>query len=117
LDATKWNDNATFSTCGSPASLRIQDQYVVCNSRRKWAAVRRLYHEANSSSGEKLFINYTSGYKRFLFLIPRIPTVASIMNAKIKNFFKTHTSGHFGITAMDFVDAENCNDIIETNFQ
>lgn len=117
IDASGWAHNATFSINNGAARLRIQDQFVVANSRAKWGSSTALLSEARDLNPEALYINFTSGYRPALFRIPKIRRVANAMSAYITQYFSAHPQGRFGIIAMDFADAAKSSLIITTNYQ
>ncbi len=114
IDASEWEDNATFSI-DNAAKLNIQDCYKVGNNNHKWSEITSLYDKAEKSSDNSLYINYTSGYKSILG-VPNITSVSDFMNPHLLSYFKENTSGCFGISVMDFVNEEICTEIISTNF-
>lgn len=116
IDATNWADNTTFTSTTPDATLRVQDQYVVPDNNAKWTGVTNLFNEANASTGNTLYINFTSGYKSLIFGIPSITTVSNNINPRINTYFTTNTYGRYGIIPMDFVDATRAQLIVESNF-
>lgn len=116
IDATNWADNTTFTSSNADATLRVQDQYVVPDNNAKWTGVTNLFSEANASTNNTLFINFTSGYKSLIFGIPSITTVSNNINPRINTYFTTNTYGRYGIIPMDFVDATRAQLIVESNF-
>lgn len=116
IDATNWADNTTFTSTTPDATLRVQDQYVVPDNNAKWTGVANLFSEANASTGNTLYINFTSGYRSLIFGIPSITTVSNNINPRINTFFTTNTFGRYGIVPMDFVDATRAQLIVESNF-
>lgn len=113
IDASSWEENTSFTIEAS--NLKIQDAYKVCDLNLKWQAIEGLYKEASESQGEDLYLNYTSGYEPLLS-IPRIKNVSNVINPKVKQYFKEHTSGHYGVSVMDFIDEEVATEIIATNY-
>jgi len=117
INATAWADNTTFDiNNGADGQIKVQDYYKVTNNDDKWSKVSTLLTEAKNDTGNKLFINFTSGYKPLLFGIPSIPTVSNSINPKVKTFFQTNTQGSYGIMPIDFVNAELSTLIINTNY-
>lgn len=116
IAATSWADNTTFSINTPDANLRVQDQYVVPDNNAKWNRITDLFTEANGSSGNTLYINFTSGYRSLIFGIPSITTVSNNINPRITTYFTSNTSGHYGIIPMDFADAGKAQLIVDTNF-
>ncbi len=74
------------------------------------------FTEANTSTGNTLYINFASGYKSLIFGIPSITTVSNNINPRINTYFTTNTFGRYGIIPMDFVDATRAQLIVEANF-
>jgi 1-phosphatidylinositol phosphodiesterase len=63
IDATSWEDKATF-TISNNAQLRIQDEYDVptlCNIDDKWDEAEALFEEAKPGDPNVWYINWTSG--------------------------------------------------------
>jgi 1-phosphatidylinositol phosphodiesterase len=115
-DSTSSTGNTTFEVNTTNANLKIQDQYKVPNNDGKWNVFTALANEAKTGSANRLYINYSSGYKSGLFGIPSIPTVSNNINPRVTNFFTANTSGRFGIIAMDFAEAGRSGLIVKTNF-
>lgn len=116
LDATPWEDRATFTIEG-PARLRVQDAYEVPDNQAKWMAITSLLTEAGASDSRTLFLNYTSGYKSRLFGIPNIPAVSDTINPSLESYLSALAGGRIGVLAMDFVDAERANLVLRNNFR
>lgn len=116
IDATNWADNTTFSINNSSANLKVQDYYNVSDVNTKWSNITTLFSEANNDTSNRLYLNYTSGYKPIIFGIPSITTVSNSVNPKINTFFTNNTQGHYGVIPMDFVDATRSQLIVNTNF-
>ncbi|GAE65613.1 1-phosphatidylinositol phosphodiesterase [Chryseobacterium indologenes] len=116
ISATSWADNTTFDINNPGAALRVQDYYKVTNNDDKWNGISGLLNEAKNDSSNKLYINFTSGYKPGIFGIPSIPTVSNNINPRLKTFFQNNTKGSFGVMPIDFVNAELSELIVKTNF-
>ncbi|HVN63739.1 MAG TPA: phosphatidylinositol-specific phospholipase C domain-containing protein, partial [Candidatus Binataceae bacterium] len=116
IDAADWPVNATFTIDSRFARLKIQDEYVVKDEKRKWDAVQRLYRDAFSAADECLYLNFTSGYRRGILGLPNITAVSDFINPELENYFKSNSTGRLGISVMDFADTERCALIIATNF-
>lgn len=114
LDATSWPVNSAFTIDG-PARLRVQDNYIVTDNPGKLAAIQSFYSEAASASGDILYLNFTSGYRRGSLGIPDIRIVSEYINPAVSQYFNANRSGRFGISVMDFVDEALCALIIATN--
>ncbi|REC42542.1 phosphatidylinositol diacylglycerol-lyase [Chryseobacterium pennipullorum] len=116
INATSWADNTTFEINNAGAALKVQDYYKVTNNDDKWNGISGLLNEARNDSSNRLFINFTSGYKPGIFGIPSIPTVSNNINPRLKTFFQNNTKGTFGVMPVDFVNAELSELIVKTNF-
>ncbi|CAH0223242.1 phosphatidylinositol-specific phospholipase C [Chryseobacterium sp. WG14] len=116
INATSWADNTTFEINNNGAPMKVQDYYKVTNNDDKWAGISSLLNEAKNDGSNKLFVNFTSGYKPGIFGIPSIPTVSNSINPKLKTFFQTNTQGTYGVMPIDFVNAELSELIVKTNF-
>ncbi|WP_185654148.1 phosphatidylinositol-specific phospholipase C [Elizabethkingia meningoseptica] len=115
IEATSWSDNTTFEI-NTPARIKIQDNYKVDNNDTKWTQIQTILNEAKATTDDKLFINFTSGYKPLIFGIPSIPTVSNAINPKVKTFFQSNPKGTYGILAIDFVSKDLTEPIVNTNF-
>jgi 1-phosphatidylinositol phosphodiesterase len=114
-DSTSATNNTTFEI-NNKANLKIQDQYKVSNNDNKWNAFTSLINETKAGNANRLYINYTSGYKSGIFGIPNITTVSNNINPRVSSFFNSNTKGRYGIIVMDFADSGRNNLIIKTNF-
>ena len=112
IAASAWPDNAAFWI--SP-TLRVQDDYVVKDKAAKWAAIAALYQEAVTGDHDALYVNFASGYEPGMFGIPDINAVSDSINPQLTAYFQKANAGRYGITLMDFADAEKCALIIGTN--
>lgn len=116
INATAWNDNTTFDIASNFGGIRVQDIYKVNDLASKWTAVEEVLNAAKSDATNKLYINYTSGYKPNLFTIPNITTVANYVNPKLGTYFTNNASGRYGVIPMDFVNQSNAQLIVNKNF-
>ena len=117
INATAWADNTTFEITNTYGNIKIQDNYVVPDNSAKWNAIEGLLHEASSTaSGDKLFINFTSGYRPGWFGIPNIPAVSNTINPQVEGYFTPQKYGRFGIIAMDFANSTRNQLIVSSNF-
>ncbi|PKF74763.1 phosphatidylinositol diacylglycerol-lyase [Chryseobacterium sp. PMSZPI] len=115
IDATSWGDNTTFEINNPEARLKVQDNYKVSDTSVKWNQILNVLNETKDNGGDKLFINFTSGYKTWFF-IPNIPAVSNQINLDLRSFFQNNTKGSYGIIPTDFIDQELSSDIVKTNF-
>ncbi|MEN7546326.1 phosphatidylinositol-specific phospholipase C [Rapidithrix thailandica] len=116
INATAWQDNTTFEINTPQALLKVQDVYQVPDNNQKWNSIESLLNEAKTGNADRLYINFTSGYKPGWFGIPNIPTVSDAINPKVSNYFSTPAKGRFGIIPMDFAEASRNARIVEANF-
>jgi 1-phosphatidylinositol phosphodiesterase len=116
IDATRWIENATFPINNGATRLKIQDRYIVPSVDEKWTYIQDLYGEAQSND-QRLYLNFTSGYRPGFLGIPNIRAVSSLINPKLVAYFSAGSRGRSGITVMDFADSRTCALIIATNFQ
>lgn len=117
IDAENWQDNCTFEI-NNASSLKIQDNYKVSDSNDKWNNFNKILDESKSMTHpDRLYINYTSGYKSLFFGIPSITQVSDDINPGVYQFFNQNNSNfRCGIIAMDFINSDICSLIINTNF-
>jgi len=114
IDATAWPDNATFAIDG-PASLRIQDDYMVTSNDAKFAAITGLVDEAKASDGTTLFLDYTSGYMIHEGA-PDILVVSDDINTRLDDLLDAETAGtRLGVLVMDHVTSARVHAVLETN--
>lgn len=116
INATAWADNTTFEITNTYGNIKIQDNYVVPDNNVKWHAIEGLLNEASSASADKLFINFTSGYKPGWFGIPNIPAVSNTMNSQVESYFTPQKYGRFGIVTMDFANSTRNQLVVNSNF-
>ncbi len=114
LDATSWPVDSTF-TIDDPATLRVQDNYIVPDNPGKLAAIQSFYTEVASATGDTLYLNFTSGYRRGSLGFPDVRIVSEYINPAVSQYFNANKSGRFGISVMDFIDEALCALIIATN--
>lgn len=122
IDARTWPGNTT-GDAGS--QLHVEDHYNLGDHINDASAYEGKYREctahmwaAASTNPSRLYLTFTSGTFMHLFdTIPRrdsIPKLARYMNPRIRTYV-TPWMGHFGTTAMDFIDAGTAREIIDTN--
>ncbi len=116
IDASGWKMNNTFSIANHKASLRIEDDFIVPDTKSKWRSLCNFFDEAKRANDNTLYICFTSGYKPLLFRIPNITAVSRAINSSIATYFSSNTRGRFGIIPMDFADPGRVRLIINTNF-
>ncbi|MDN5211940.1 phosphatidylinositol-specific phospholipase C [Fulvivirgaceae bacterium BMA12] len=116
INATAWSDNTTFEIANTYGNIKIQDNYVVPDNNQKWNAIEGLLNEASSASTDKLFINFTSGYKPGWFGIPNIPAVSNAINPQVEGYFTPQKYGRYGVVVMDFANVARNQLIVDSNF-
>ncbi|MGJ1269768.1 phosphatidylinositol-specific phospholipase C [Sphingobacterium spiritivorum] len=113
-----WSDNTSFTIQNQESILQVQDAYQVSSNTDKWNAIHTLLNtskNADMASGT-LFLNFSSGYQKKLWVIPNIPSVSNEINPKLLNYFNQQTTGHFGVIITDFIHADLAKSIFNTNF-
>ena len=116
IDATQWGDNTTFDINNPAANLKVQDEYKVSNTDAKWTRVKTQLDAAHADHSNRLYLNYSSGYKSLIFGIPDINAVHNSVNPKIAAYFSGNISGRYGVIPMDFVTTDLARGIVKTNF-
>lgn len=131
IDATKWDDNGTFSVGNN---IKIQDEYKRHIGSEKWTSVKNMLDEAKAKPDNKLlYINYASATKdvdaivkdftstnplsmvtKFLNFKGTSKIVANHVNYQIKSSF-TGATGRYGIIPVDFIDRDLSAKIVMTN--
>ena len=114
--ANGWQDNTSFTISNAEATLKVQDAYQVSNNNTKWTAITSLLQERNTTSNNALYLNFTSGYQKTLWVIPNIPAVSNTINPQLMHYFSQQPSGRFGIIITDFIHSDLSNRIFKTNF-
>ena len=114
-----WADNTTFTLTTGAATLQIQDYYDIASNAAKWGAITSLFTQAvaEDASTSTLYLNNTSAYFQLDSGLEDITDVSNYINPMLVSYFKSSTSGRFGIVAMDFVDAQKASLVLSTNFQ
>ncbi|WP_236582180.1 phosphatidylinositol-specific phospholipase C [Sphingobacterium spiritivorum] len=113
-----WSDNTSFTIQNPESTVQVQDAYQVGNNTDKWNAINTLLNtskNADVASGT-LFLNFSSGYQKKLWVIPNIPSVSNEINPKLLNYFNQQTTGRFGVIITDFIYADLAKSIFNTNF-
>ncbi len=116
IDASRWDDNKTFSIINRDALLAIEDNYIVTDARAKWSCITHLLADAAAGDPSKLFLVYTSGYQ-LIHGLPDIPSVSDDIDSRLDTLLADQANAHarLGILVMDFVTAERVRAIISTN--
>lgn len=115
MNACDWPANTTFATPRDRPRLRVQDQFVVHDPAEKWKTAQEFFAAAADADPAVLHINFLSGYKPGFAGIPDIIAVSSVVNPAMSAWIARHPGGRLGVTVMDFVDANVCRLLIETN--
>lgn len=119
IDASHdWADKATFTIQNSNYRVRVQDEYQVSNNDTKIQRISNLFQESLQADGTQptLYVNFASGYRQILGIIPNIPDVSNAINPWLNNYFTSAQAGRYGIIPMDFVRADATLKIVQTNF-
>lgn len=112
-------NNKTDTITTTAATLTIQDMFSQTGTdetkEAKWTAIENLLTNASraGSSANTLFLNFTSAAGVVDVDFPL--SVANYVNPRLITYFDGHTSGRFGIIAMDFQTIELNRRIIRTN--
>ena len=122
IDATQWPDNATFSIDGN-AKLEVQDHYqfecplteeCFADIDEKWQNILDHYIRADDVDAAVLSINYTSATVSRSGA-PSIPIMINGINPRLQAYFDEHTTGRYGVSAVDYMNEELATKIIRTN--
>lgn len=116
IDASKWADDVTFTLSSTNATLRVQDQYMVSDNAKKFAAITALLAEAQAPTPGTLYLDYTSGYQTRSGL-PNIPSVADPINLELDTYLAdpANVHAHLGVLAMDLVSESRITAVFSTN--
>lgn len=113
-----WSDNTSFTIQNQESTLQVQDAYQVSSNTDKWNAIHTLLNTSKNTdpASGTLFLNFSSGYQKKLWVIPNIPSVSNEINPKLLNYFNQQTTSHFGVIITDFIHADLAKSIFNTNF-
>ncbi|MGJ1388573.1 phosphatidylinositol-specific phospholipase C [Sphingobacterium spiritivorum] len=113
-----WSDNTSFTIQNQESTLQVQDAYQVSSNTYKWNAIHTLLNTSKNTdpASGTLFLNFSSGYQKKLWVIPSIPSVSNEINPKLLNYFNQQTTSHFGVIITDFIHADLAKSIFNTNF-
>lgn len=113
-----WSDNTSFTIQNSPSTIKVQDAYQVSSNSDKWNGISTLLNTSKNTdpASGTLFLNFTSGYQKKLWVIPNIPSVSKEINPKLLNYFKQQSTGNFGVVITDFMHTDLAESIFKTNF-
>jgi 1-phosphatidylinositol phosphodiesterase len=118
IDASGWQDNATFTLADADAKLTIEDAYMVTSDDTKWSEITTALAAARAapSSDSTLFLTYTSGYQT-KGGVPDVPAVATVIDPMLETYLEdpAAANAHLGVIAMDFVDGGHATKIVATN--
>ena len=111
IDASKWPDNAVFSS----GHLRVQDVYQTPSIGAKWDAIVALLGETRATPIAPLTLNFTSGVQSLPLGIPSVTRVSDDINPRLAHFLAANPRGNFGCIIMDFSDSARCAAIYNSN--
>lgn len=113
-----WSDNTSFTIQNQKSTLQVQDAYQVSSNADKWNAINTLLNTSKNTdpASGTLFLNFSSGYQKKLWVIPNIPSVSNEINPKLLNYFNQQTTSHLGVIITDFIQADLAKSIFNTNF-
>jgi len=118
IDATGWQDNTTFTITTPGAVLRIEDNYQVASTDKKWTQITAALTAARAASANDvtLYLTYTSGYMSTAG-IPNTPSVSDVIDPMLETYLEDPAivGAHLGVIAMDFVDGGHASHIIDAN--
>jgi 1-phosphatidylinositol phosphodiesterase len=116
IDASAWQDNATFEIQTANATLEVQDNYNVpsffpSSINGKWGHIQSLLDRAKADTSDTWYVNFSSGASLLAF--PNF--VAGQMNPRLYNYLGASFSNRVGTFAMDFPDDNLIGRIIGLN--
>ncbi len=114
LSTYRWVDNETFSVNNASFNIHVQDYYQVEANELKWSFIQQHYENSLLNADKNnLYINFISGYSGD---VPDILAVSDYMNPNLTEYMSAAPKGCYGVSVMDFVNAEICDLLIEKNF-
>jgi len=108
--------------------VEIQNDYGFSTVEKKWKPVKDHLDAAKSSTGNKVFINFTScnlttpDFNRAVngdlteLQLPTPEMFAIYINPRLRNYLKSNSKGRYGMVLMDFPTKENILYLIKSNF-
>lgn len=118
IDASSWQDNTTFTITTPAAVLRIEDDYQVASTDKKWTEITTALAAARAAAANDvtLYITYTSGYMSDAG-IPNTPSVSGVIDPMLQTYLNDPATvgAHLGVIAMDFVDGGHATRMIDAN--
>jgi 1-phosphatidylinositol phosphodiesterase len=98
-------------------SILKQNHHKDQTVEQKWHFIKQHLFNAKKDSKNILYMNYTSGYKKTMFLgLPSVKKISDSINPLIKGFFKLSKNARYGIIIMDYISFECTTQIINMNF-
>ena len=119
IDATDWPDDSTNLVRQAGSNLLVQDHYRVRSIPQKWRLIQALYDESKAGDSDRLAINFASGYRPVLSVIPWIKGCSKAINPRIEAYFTPRAPEPppltHAITVLDFASRQRCAAIIRAN--
>jgi 1-phosphatidylinositol phosphodiesterase len=114
IDASPWQDNATFRIDNGETKLLVQDHYAVDNNDDKWSAIQSVLGTYESLA---LRLDFTSGYHTNDMGLPNILAVSDDINARLDATLDPRDAGSIAptILIMDHVTPERVKRVLEVN--
>ncbi len=98
-------------------SILKQNQHKDQTVEQKWHFIKQHLINAKKDSKNVLYMNYTSGYKKTMFLgLPSVKKISDSINPLVKGFFKLSKNARYGVLIMDYISSDCTAQIISMNF-
>ncbi len=98
-------------------SILKQNHHKDQTVEQKWTFIKKHLLNSKIDSKNLFYMNYTSGYKKTMFLgLPSVKKISDCINPIVKGFFKLSENGRFGVLIMDYISQECTPLIIGMNF-
>ena len=107
-----WSDDTTFTL----NDLYVQDHYCVDSAEDKKQDIISTIEVSNSSTNDKLVINFTSCYLDIPFPPTYAGTVGKQINTWFVDYINEHKEDKLGIVAADFMTKELAEAIYRRNY-
>ena len=107
-----WSDDTTFTLNG----LYVQDNYCLDNLEEKKQDILSTISVSNSSTNDKLVLNFTSCYLDNAFPPSYAGTAALGINPWFIDYIKEHSEDKLGIVVADFMTKELAESIYRRNY-
>lgn len=98
-------------------SILKQNHYKEQTTEQKWHYIKQFLFNAKKDSKTVFYMNYTSGYKKTMFLgLPSIKKISDTINPLLKGFLKLSSNARYGAVIMDHINIDYSSHLVAMNF-